>query len=411
MYKNQTGLVSWPSFDQSLMRWKFLGSPSVKRSKTLPFQISRQFYCARFLPLCKWGHADCVAQGRCSYLSLSLCVKLLYFRESALLHSRRKHLLTSNPLCQQSKDPCPRSTYYGGRDAAATDERVSNLYAPAAMISTMGSSTVGGHLGTAQMSRLHAYQPAALSAVVNLNTLNQQVPPSLTRNDRRALASLGMGPVPPGGSARHKNSTRKVGPPHPRLENDMRMGLGVEDSRGVLSSNNVDARLLDTINPGLALRRRTLSASGLRTLQDCYPQGNSARLNSRFAGSTADLQSSEGNSPYGPGQQYMCSVYALPTALKVAPQQNNGAMNLSVISGPAPVTYRPDPSTLSSRHDSAAEQQPHRLSTTAPAQLLRCVSRTRARVCVITCWLVLEHTCSGTDVDTILVCSFRFCPK
>ena len=240
------------------------------------------------------------------------------------------------------------------------------------MISTMGSSTASSHLATTQLSRLHPYQPAALSAVVNLNSLSQQVPPSFTRNDRRALASLGMGPSAPSGSAKQKYNSRRLVPSYrTNVETDLRMGGNVEvDPRGILGSSFVEGRILDS-HPNSGLKRRTLSATGLKTLQD-YPQGSSARLNSRFvtAGSATDLSGSGGNSPYAPAQQYMCSMYAFPNVLKVVPQQTNAPMNLSVISGPAPVTYRPDPTIVSAHVDSTAGQ-PHRLSTTTPAQLLR----------------------------------------
>ena len=225
------------------------------------------------------------------------------------------------------------------------------MYGSMGTLSTSGGVTADNNVVASQLSRFQSYQPAALSAVMNLNGINQQTPPTLTRNDRRALASVGIVPSAPTGLPKHRYGSRK-GPGNTRNaignpDYDWRSGStpGIEATS--LAYGMIDPRLDNQTNS--TLKRRTLSATGFKTSADPM-QGSATRvMNPRvFAtsvvggvgGSQTNLSSPGGATPGA--QQYMCSMYTFPNVLKVAPQPQNG-MNLSVISGPAPVSYRPSP--------------------------------------------------------------------
>ena len=221
------------------------------------------------------------------------------------------------------------------------------------LLSTSGGVTAGNNTQSSQLSRFQTYQPAALSAVMNMNSINQ--PPTLTRNDRRALASVGIVPSAPTGLPKQRYGSRKLaGNTRTGSNNadyDWRSGSHTGIDNAGLAYGMIDSRLDN--QPNGALRRRTLSASGLKTQPDSI-QGNGARVvNPRVlaagvaggaGGSQSNLSSPGGITPSTHAQQYMCSMYTFPNVLKVAPQPQNG-MNLSVISGPAPVNYRPSPTS------------------------------------------------------------------
>lgn len=251
------------------------------------------------------------------------------------------------------------------------------MYGSMGLLSTSGGVTAGNNVVASQLSRFQSYQPAALSAVMNLNGINQQTPPTLTRNDRRALASVGIVPSAPTGLPKHRYGSRKV-PGNARNvignpDYDWRSGTtpGIEATS--LAYGMIDPRLDN--QPSSTIKRRTLSATGFKTCADPV-QGNATRvMNPRvFAasvaggsgGSQTNLSSPGGVSPSA--QQYMCSMYTFPNVLKVAPQPQNG-MNLSVISGPAPVSYRPSPTNTSTVGPEQANSS-HRL-TGSPSGLLR----------------------------------------
>lgn len=241
------------------------------------------------------------------------------------------------------------------------------------LLSTAGNSAVAS-----QLSRFQTYQPAALSAVMNLNSITQQAPPTLTRNDRRALASVGIVPSAPTGLPKHRYGSRKL--TNTRTVNgnadyDWRSGStpGIEATS--LAYGMIDPRLDN--QPNSTLRRRTLSATGLKSCADSM-QGSATRvMNPRVlaasvaggaGGSQTNLSSPGGVTPSTHAQQYMCSMYTFPNVLKVAPQPQNG-MNLSVISGPAPVNYRPSPTNAGGVGPEQANSS-HRL-TGSPSGLLR----------------------------------------
>ena len=228
-------------------------------------------------------------------------------------------------------------------------DKASSMYGSMGLLSTSGGVSAGNSVVASQLSRFQSYQPAALSAVMNLNGINQQTPPTLTRNDRRALASVGIVPSAPTGLPKHRYGSRKVsgnvrgvmGNP----DNDWRSAStqGIEATS--LTYGVMDPRLDN--QPNSTLKRRTLSATGFKTCADPM-QGSATRvMNPRVmaasvaggvGGSQTNLSSPGGLTPSS--QQYMCSMYTFPNVLKVAPQPQSG-MNLSVISGPAPVSYRP----------------------------------------------------------------------
>ena len=248
------------------------------------------------------------------------------------------------------------------------------MYGSMGLQSTSGGVTAGNNVAASQLSRFQSYQPAALSAVMNLNGINQQTPPTLTRNDRRALASVGIVPSVPTGLPKHRYGSRKVsGNARNVIGNsdyDWRSGStpGIEVTS--LAYGMIDPRLDNQSNS--TLKRRTLSATGFKTCVD-PTQGSTTRvMNPRVfaaggaAGSQTYLSSSGGASPST--QQYMCSMYTFPNVLKVAPQPQNG-MNLSVISGPAPVSYRPSPTNTGTVGPEQANSS-HRL-TGSPSGLLR----------------------------------------
>lgn len=219
------------------------------------------------------------------------------------------------------------------------------MYGSMGLLSTAAANTAVA----SQLSRFQSYQPSALSAVMNLNAINQQTPPTLTRNDRRSLASVGIVPSAPTGLPKHRYGSRKISGGNARTVNgnadyDWRSGPtpGIEATS--LAYGMIDPRLDN--QPNSTLRRRTLSATGIKTCADST-QGSVTRvMNPRVlaaggvVGSQTNLSSPGVVSPSA--QQYMCSMYTFPNVLKVAPQAQNG-MNLSVISGPAPVNYRPSP--------------------------------------------------------------------
>lgn len=222
------------------------------------------------------------------------------------------------------------------------------MYGSMGLLSTSGGVTAGNGVVASQLSRFQSYQPAALSAVMNPNGINQQTPPTFTRNDRRALASVGIVPSAPTGLPKHRYGSRKV-PGNVRNvignpDTDWRSGStpGIESTS--LAYGVLDPRLDN--QPNSTLRRRTLSATGFKTCADPM-QGSATRaMNPRvFAASVAGGSQTNLSSPGGltpSTQQYMCSMYTFPNVLKVAPQPQSG-MNLSLISGPAPVSYRPSP--------------------------------------------------------------------
>ncbi len=214
------------------------------------------------------------------------------------------------------------------------------------MYGSMGllSTTAANNAVASQLSRFQSYQPAALSAVMNLNSINQQTPPTLTRNDRRTFASVGIVPSAPTGLPKHRYGSRKgnTRTVNGNADYDWRSGSTAGIEATSLAYGMIDPRLDN--QPNANLRRRTLSATGIKT---DLTQGSATRvMNPRVlaasvaGGSQTNLSSPGVVSPST--QQYMCSMYTFPNVLKVAPQPQNG-MNLSVISGPAPVNYRPSP--------------------------------------------------------------------
>lgn len=236
----------------------------------------------------------------------------------------------------------------------------SSLYGSTGVLSTTGGVATGNSVVSSQLSRFQTYHPAALSAAMNMNSLNQQAPPTLTRNDRRALASFGIVPTAPTGLPKHRYGSRKLaGNTRTMISNadyDWKSGsyTGIDNAYGM-----IDPRL--DSQPSGALRRRTLSASGLKTCPDSI-QGNGTRaVNPRVlaanvaGGSQTNLSSPGGVTPGAHAQQYMCSMYTFPNVLKVAPQPQNG-MNLSVISGPAPVSYRPSQAGVGSEHADSTQR-------------------------------------------------------
>lgn len=256
-------------------------------------------------------------------------------------------------------------------------DKGSSIYGSMGLLSTSGGVTAGNNVVASHLSRFQNYQPAALSAVMNLNTISQQAPPTLTRNDRRALASVGIVPSAPTGLPKHRYGSRKV-PGNARTVNgnadyDWRSGStpGIEATN--LAYGMIDPRL--DSQPNSTLRRRTLSATGFKTCADST-QGSVTRVvNPRVlaasvaggaGGSQTNLSSPGGVTPSA--QQYMCSMYTFPNVLKVAPQPQNG-MNLSVISGPAPVSYRPSPTNTGAVGPEQASSS-HRLAG-SPSGLLR----------------------------------------
>lgn len=235
------------------------------------------------------------------------------------------------------------------------------MYGSMGLLSTTGGVvTTGNSVVPSQLSRFQTYQPAALSAVMNMNSLNQQAPPTLTRNDRRALASFGIVPTAPTGLPKHRYGSRKLAGNTRTMtsnaDHDWKSGsyTGIDNAYGM-----IDPRLDN--QPSGTLRRRTLSASGVKTCPDSI-QGNGARsVNPRVlatnvaGGSQTNLSSPGGVTPGAHAQQYMCSMYTFPNVLKVAPQPQNG-MNLSVISGPAPVSYRPSQAGVGSEHADSTQR-------------------------------------------------------
>ena len=235
------------------------------------------------------------------------------------------------------------------------------------------TTSAGNSVAASHFSRFQTYQPTALSAVVNLNSVTNQTPPTLTRNDRRALASVGIVPSASNTLPKQRYGNRKAASNgrtvNATADYDLRAGSTVGIDSGGFAYGVLDPRLEH--QPHVSLRRRTLSATGLRTCADSS-QSNGVRVNPRMLtastangahGSQTNLSSPGGVSP---GGHYLCSMYAFPNVLKVAPQPQT-ATNLSVISGPAPVTYRPNGTTgtVVTAQDNAS----HRLAGTSPGLL------------------------------------------
>lgn len=273
-----------------------------------------------------------------------------------------------------NKDSSSKGGSVSGREVGGgLGDRNPAIYGSMGLLSTSGGVTAGNNAVAAQLSRFQTYQPASLSAVMNLH---QQAPPTLTRNDRRALASVGIVPSVPTGLPKHRYGSRKVST-NARTVNgnadyDWRSGSTTGIEATSLAYSMIDPRLDN--QPNATLRRRTLSATGLKTCGDSTqgarvvnPRVLAASVAGGVGGSQTNLSSPGGVTPSVNAQQYMCSMYAFPNVLKVAPQPQNG-MNLSVISGPAPVNYRPSPTNSSM----AAEQSnsSHRF-TGSPSALLR----------------------------------------
>lgn len=254
----------------------------------------------------------------------------------------------------------------------------SSMYGSMGLLSTTGGVNTGSSAVASHLSRFQTYQPAAFSAVMNMNSINQQAPPTLTRNDRRALASVGIVPSAPTGLPKHRYGSRKVTgntrTGNSNSEYDWRSGSHTGIDTAGLAYGMIDPRLDNQSNA--SLRRRTLSATGLKTCADSV-QGNGTRVvNPRVlaasvaggaGGSQTNLSSPGGVTPSTHAQQYMCSMYTFPNVLKVAPQPQNG-MNLSVISGPAPVSYRPSPTNSGMAPEET--NSTHRIGA-SPSGLLR----------------------------------------
>lgn len=248
-------------------------------------------------------------------------------------------------------------------------------------LASMTATTAVNLSATTNQSFPHSYQQTALSAV------NHQNLASLPRGDRRSLVGLGMVPCAPANSSNVASSKQRFG--GRRLFSNTRTGSTNESdwrSNILMSENDVQSKIVNRntfemrsenhSNP--SLKRRTLSGTALRMSQDLVPSG--FRLNQRIyipnyvtvAGSQTNLAGSTGSVPCPTSQQYMCSMYALPTS-KVTPQSQN-ITSLSVISGPAPVTHRPDP-TGSEPSTQQVEQHDSSLAnrgfTTATSNSLR----------------------------------------
>lgn len=271
-----------------------------------------------------------------------------------------------------NKDSSSKGSSVGGREIGGSlGDKHSAMYGSMGLLSTSGAVAAVNNTVAAQLSRFQTYQPASLSAVMNLKSLNQQA--TLSRNDRRALASVGIVPSAPTGLPKHRYGSRKLSTSGRAVNGnpdyDWRSGstTGIEASS--LAYSLIDPRLDN--QPNTSLRRRSLSATGLKTCGDST-QGTRV-VNPRVlaaggvAGSQTNLSSPGVVSPGVNAQQYMCSMYAFPNVLKVAPQPQN-AMNLSVISGPAPVNYRPSPASSSISAEQSSSSQKF---TGSPSALMR----------------------------------------
>ncbi|RMX47403.1 hypothetical protein pdam_00019330 [Pocillopora damicornis] len=279
-----------------------------------------------------------------------------------------------------NKDSSSKGSSVGGREIGGSlGDKHSAMYGSMGLLSTSGAVAAVNNTVAAQLSRFQTYQPASLSAVMNLKSINQ--PATLSRNDRRALASVGIVPSAPTGLPKHRYGSRKLSTSGRAVNGnpdyDWRSGstTGIEASS--LAYSLIDPRLDN--QPNTSLRRRSLSATGLKTCGDST-QGTRV-VNPRVlaaggvAGSQTNLSSPGVVSPGVNAQQYMCSMYAFPNVLKVAPQPQNG-MNLSVISGPAPVNYRPSPASSSISAEQSSSS--HRF-TGSPSALMRSTKAQRAR--------------------------------
>ena len=250
----------------------------------------------------------------------------------------------------------------------------SSIYGSMGLLSTSGAGASGNNTVASQFSRFQTYQPAALSAVMNMNSMNQQAPPTLTRNDRRAIASVGIVPSVPTGLPKHRYGSRKVAGNTRTVNNaefDWRSGSYTGIDTASVAYGMTDPRMDN--QPNMSLRRRTLSATGMKTCTDSVQANGTRVVNPRVlagnvvGGSQTNLSSPGGVTPSTHAQQYMCSMYTFPNVLKVAPQPQNG-MNLSVISGPAPVSYRPSPTGSNTGPEES--NSAHRIGA-SPSGLLR----------------------------------------
>ena len=249
------------------------------------------------------------------------------------------------------------------------------------VLASMAATSASSASTTTNLCRPHPYQQGVTS------TVNHQTPPSFIRSDRRSLAGLSMMPSAPSNPSnaavsKHRYGGRKLVP------NARTGSIAETDWRSnnlSASENDVQARIANSntfemrgeSHPNSGLKRRTLSATTLRTVQDLTP--SVARINPRLnvanyasmTDSQTNLASQCGAVPYATAQQYMCSMYALPNT-KVT-QQQQSVMNLSVISGPAPVTYRPDPTGQVGTTQQAGLRDnnlpSHRLTTTGSSAL------------------------------------------
>ncbi|XP_074629732.1 tubulin polyglutamylase TTLL13-like isoform X2 [Acropora palmata] len=273
-----------------------------------------------------------------------------------------------------SKDLAMRNASMGGRELGSSLAN-SVTYGSMGILSTAGTGASGNKASITHLSRFQTYQPTALSAVINMNA--QQAAPTLTRNDRRALASVGIVPSAPTGLPKHRYcSTKAFTRSMPNVEYDWKSGTYVGIDSGNLAYGMIDPRMDNQSNA--TLRRRTYSASGFKVCADSVhtngTRGSRAMATNLLGGSQTNLSSPGGMTPSAQAQQYMCSMYTFPNVLKVAPQPQNG-MNLSVISGPAPVSYRPSPvnSTEPGQTNSS-----HRIDSSSPG-LLRSTKAQRVR--------------------------------
>ena len=240
------------------------------------------------------------------------------------------------------KDLAVRNGSMGGRELGSSLAN-SVMCGSMGILSTTGAGPSGNNPGTTHLSRFQTYQSTALSAVINMNA--NQAAPTLTRNDRRALTSVGIVPSAPTGLPKHRYGSRKAFTRGmPNVEYDWRSGTYVGIDTGNLAYGMIDPRVDNQSNA--TLRRRTYSASGFKVCADSIhancTRGSRTMATNLLGGSQTNLSSPGGMTPSAQAQQYMCSMYTFPNVLKVAPQPQNG-MNLSVISGPAPVNYRPNP--------------------------------------------------------------------
>ncbi|KAK3732916.1 hypothetical protein QZH41_012674 [Actinostola sp. cb2023] len=246
-----------------------------------------------------------------------------------------------------SKKPPIRRPYLGRKKTEQDDKDsqkgeslanrvIASLHATSA-VTTVGSASTQSNPGRIP------YQIGQLSNAVNVNSLHQQHQAVLSRNDRRSLGALGMAQ----GVPKHRLGPRRAIPKAYNVigtDVEWRSNANFEDSRMYGLGQFYEAR--GESHPNSGSKHRTFSASGPKSLQD---SPNAARVNPRvaglmnstFAGSQSNLSSSEGATPFHVSQHYACSAYPFPNVTKVTPQQPT-SLELSVISGPAPILQRSD---------------------------------------------------------------------